>query len=965
MVRSSIRARLAGAGAAAFLIGGLFAQAAPSLAASPSHVLPAGWTAGSAPLGAGSRGTHNVRAELAQAKAKPAFDRTASDAALAALEARPRAGVETTTPQSGPSPAVVGPPAPDPVTDSGNAAPTTPVSVAGQDEPTSGTVEPASPGIAVAPDELLQVNNHLLQYADRNGGVVGGLDLTRFFDLPEISNGDAYDTFDSEAEIHFDSSRQRWIATELSWDCATGTFTGDPATFGHGYIDYAISNTTDFLGAWSFSYFFWNDLVPDRPEFGTSTANFGLSSNLYAMSAGGSTTTPGCIGGGFQEGNLILSDWAQLGPGFDGSKVIGRSFGLTGVPDLRFAIQEPETSPEIRIVFADSSAPGLHAAYDDFVGSAVKNNFSGVGFDLTDDAILPGFATPPAPHQPSSGTLGGVNGDPDSVIFHNGVLAFTSTYPCTPTGDSSTRDCVRVVTLGNAIASQQPTRIGDTLIGTNGFDDSFGGIGWSGNGELHVIYTRSSASSDASSYDSYHAAPDAWSAWSAPHLLSSGSSVYAGSEWGGDPTVATDSQDPASVWVSDAFAAAAGKWATKIHQITVGGGGTKYNPITPVRVLDSRSPSGAPVGLSGPFVSSTPRTFAVANTHGIPADAVAITGNLTVTGQTGAGYVSLGPVSTANPSSSTLNVPLGDTRANNVTIALAADGSLSAVYKSNGGKHASLILDVTGYFRASSGDKYQPVAPSRILDSRSDPTIHSFVSDIPQSFQVRGDALTDPTILTIPADATAITANLTVTGQTRAGYVSLTPDPTATPGTSTINFPLKDVRANGLTVPIAADGTVAAVFKGGGGKVDLVIDVTGYYTNTGAGALLFYPLNPGRRVDTRLALGSDDLGNGLHGLQSTTPRSTTVAGHFAVPNTAIAITGNLTVTGQTAAGRVALTDVSNAAPTTSTINFPLGDTRANGVTVPLGSGTGELWFVYQASPGKGTQLILDITGYFQ
>ena len=38
-------------------------------------------------------------------------------------------------------------------------------------------------------------------------------------------------------------------------------------------------------------------------------------------------------------------------------------------------------------------------------------------------------------------------------------------------------------------------------------------------------------------------------------------------------------------------------------------------------------------------------------------------------------------------------------------------------------------------------------------------------------------------------------------------------------------------------------------------------------------------------------------------------------------------------------------------PTTSTINFPLGDTRANGVTVKL-SGTGTLSAVYKAPPGK-------------
>ena len=52
-----------------------------------------------------------------------------------------------------------------------------------------------------------------------------------------------------------------------------------------------------------------------------------------------------------------------------------------------------------------------------------------------------------------------------------------------------------------------------------------------------------------------------------------------------------------------------------------------------------------------------------------------------------------------------------------------------------------------------------------------------------------------------------------------------------------------------------------------------------------------------------------------------------------------------------------------AVPLTSTINFPLGDTRANGITAPLGAGL--LWFDYQPRAGKTVQMILDITGYFQ
>jgi hypothetical protein len=45
------------------------------------------------------------------------------------------------------------------------------------------------------------------------------------------------------------------------------------------------------------------------------------------------------------------------------------------------------------------------------------------------------------------------------------------------------------------------------------------------------------------------------------------------------------------------------------------------------------------------------------------------------------------------------------------------------------------------------------------------------------------------------------------------------------------------------------------------------------------------------------------------------------------------------------------------------MNFPVGDIRGNGVTVPL-NGTTDLSFVYKAATGAKTHLILDVTGYF-
>jgi hypothetical protein len=53
-----------------------------------------------------------------------------------------------------------------------------------------------------------------------------------------------------------------------------------------------------------------------------------------------------------------------------------------------------------------------------------------------------------------------------------------------------------------------------------------------------------------------------------------------------------------------------------------------------------------------------------------------------------------------NPTSSTLNFPVGDNRANGVTVALGAGGTLSATYvAATAGPTAQVIFDVTGYFQ--------------------------------------------------------------------------------------------------------------------------------------------------------------------------------------------------------------------------------------------------------------------------
>ena len=135
--------------------------------------------------------------------------------------------------------------------------------------------------------------------------------------------------------------------------------------------------------------------------------------------------------------------------------------------------------------------------------------------------------------------------------------------------------------------------------------------------------------------------------------------------------------------------------------------GDTYHTLTPTRILDTRDGTG---GLSGPFSSRVARTFGVTGHGGVPGSATAVTGNLTVTGQTSLGFLYIGPIATNNPTSSTLNFPLGDDRANGVTVALGGGGTLSVTYAaSTSGPTAQVIFDVTGYFTPdTSGANEQP-----------------------------------------------------------------------------------------------------------------------------------------------------------------------------------------------------------------------------------------------------------------
>jgi glucose/arabinose dehydrogenase len=370
-----------------------------------------------------------------------------------------------------------------------------------------------------------------------------------------------------------------------------------------------------------------------------------------------------------------------------------------------------------------------------------------------------------------------------------------------------------------------------------------------------------------------------------------------------------------------------------------------YHPLTPIRLVDSR----LNYGLTK-LQDHVPQTFAVTGHVGVPANAVAVTGNVATCDSTGGGYFALTTTPTSTPSTSTINFPAGDIRANNVTMALGPGGTISVVFNSWGGASSDIVFDVTGYFtNDATGDTYHPLTPIRLADSRFNYGLTRLQNRAPQILAVTGH-------VGVPANAVAVTGNVVSVSSTYGGYFALTTAPTSTPVTSTVNFPTGDIRANGVTMALGAGGTIAVTYASiPGSSSDIVFDVTGYFTAdaTGDGYKL---MSPTRLLDSRFGQGITILGDHA-------PRTFAVAGQVGVPANAVAITGNLVAVIPSGGGYFALTTAPTSTPSTSTINFPAGDIRANGVTVALGA-SGTLSVVYNSWGGASSQIVFDVTGYF-
>lgn len=122
--------------------------------------------------------------------------------------------------------------------------------------------------------------------------------------------------------------------------------------------------------------------------------------------------------------------------------------------------------------------------------------------------------------------------------------------------------------------------------------------------------------------------------------------------------------------------------------------------VVPCRLADTRNANGP---LGGPSLQAGAiRTFPVPGSCGVPPEATSISVNVTVTGPTAGGHLTVFPANAPLPLASTLNYSAGQTRANNAIVPLGTTGAISVFCGQSSGT-TDFIVDVNGYFLSATG----------------------------------------------------------------------------------------------------------------------------------------------------------------------------------------------------------------------------------------------------------------------
>jgi hypothetical protein len=346
------------------------------------------------------------------------------------------------------------------------------------------------------------------------------------------------------------------------------------------------------------------------------------------------------------------------------------------------------------------------------------------------------------------------------------------------------------------------------------------------------------------------------------------------------------------------------------------GSPTAIVAVDPTRVLDTRLVPDGRLQAGGQVAIDLSGT--------VPAGATAVAVNVGAVHPSAPGYLTAFACDRSRPETSNVNYAWS-TRAAGAVVALSSATTMCVASSAP----TDVIVDLQAVFvppSTAGAVRLSPLpTPVRLVDTRESGRSHDLT-------------------VSVPAGASAVAVNITVTGATAPGFATAYPCGREPPLISNVNVTPGDTNASAGFVRVGEGSSICVHMNT---DADVTVDLTG--TLQASLGLLFVPAEPRRLLDTRSAIGG---WSPVHGAGQTFDIG-------AAPPGAGAVTGTLTLVAPLSPSYLAASPCGTVTATSS-VNADAGAVVANSVTVGVSPGDGRLCLAARAAG----HTVFDVTGWW-
>ena len=401
-------------------------------------------------------------------------------------------------------------------------------------------VLPPDNGFAVGTNDVFEMVNIVGRLTDKRGGSISSFSLRSFFGVDASFSGE------SDPRVLYDTVSGRWFGTYLQYSLSQSLSS----------IILVVSTTSDPRGTFC-RYRLGNPtserFLQDFPMVGTSDDKVVVAYNGFAF-------TPGAVGGFIGGGSYVLKK-ADLLAGCASPVALVRR-----APDPSAFTVEPAQA----LGSTSDLYLATHSGESDTLTLLTISGIPGVAPVTVSSVSLPirAWTSPPAAPQAGSTVVLDTNDDRVlSVAWQKNSLWVAGNEACAPPGDTEVRSCLRLIEVRTDTSSVRQ----DMSFGATGEYYSFPALRPDAAGNLHVVFTSSSANSFASVRVAGRLATDPLNTLrpSVGVRTGSGAETSASGRMGDYAGAAVDPTVPVSVWVSGEYmgSTASAPWRTYIARL--------------------------------------------------------------------------------------------------------------------------------------------------------------------------------------------------------------------------------------------------------------------------------------------------------------------------------------------------------------------------------------------------------------